>query len=356
MIIIFTSVENGGIAQFTVKIFEVIHELGYEVRCFLPNSKHVFIPDELKDYCVFYDKFKVINMYNSKLASLKKQILKYDPEIIWYCDNGIISNQVCMNIKNVKQLLTIHDINFHPSYSRSIKNTLKEIYQKYVTSCAIKKANRVIMLSKYSKQLFDDRYSKYAMKDVLLNLGAHIPNCKMHPLKEINGIKDYYMFFGRIDRYKGVGTLIKAYNDYNSQSHKLVIAGAGQLTLEEKDLIDKNSNIILINRFIEDEEMLYLFNNARVLFLPYIEASQSGVIPISYHYGIPVVVSNVKGLTQVVENNKTGVICSSQRDFTDAMILFDDEQILNNYKSNSIMYSSTYLDWNKNIKSIFDSI
>jgi hypothetical protein len=40
--------------------------------------------------------------------------------------------------------------------------------------------------------------------------------------------------------------------------------------------------------------MLYLIRNALTVVLPYIEASQSGVTPIAYHFGVPVITSNVR--------------------------------------------------------------
>ena len=162
------------------------------------------------------------------------------------------------------------------------------------------------------------------------------------------------MFFGRIDSYKGLYTLLKAFNAYRSSEHKLVIAGTGMLTDDEKALVSNNENIILINRFIEDEEMIYLFKNARSLILPYIEASQSGIIPIAYSFGIPVIVSDVKGLTQYVENRVTGIICNSETDYTEAMEMFESDSLLAQYKKNCEVYYSKVFEWNRNFKRLFE--
>ena len=353
MIVIFTSVENGGIAQFTVKVLEVLNELGYECVCFMPSSKHIFIPEKYEKSIELYNKFKVLSSRNNAVTEIKERIYKYNPNEIFYCDNGIISDQICTSISGINQWLTIHDVNFHPSYSSSLKKNLQDLFHYFCTSKAIKKANRIVLLSPYSKALFDNKY-RFAKKSVLLNLGAHVPNCSSQPLAELGDVADYFMFFGRIDRYKGLYTLLKAYNAYKYSGHKLVIAGSGVLTDEEKDLVSNNKNIILINRFIEDEEMIYLFKNARSLILPYIEASQSGIIPIAYSFGIPVIVSDVKGLTQYVDDRATGIICNSESDYKEAMEIIESDSLLAQYKENCVTYYSKVFDWNNNFIRLFE--
>ena len=50
------------------------------------------------------------------------------------------------------------------------------------------------------------------------------------------------------------------------------------------------------------------FSACDVVALPYKSASQSGIIPIAYHFNKPVVATNVGGLPDMVSNNKTGII------------------------------------------------
>ena len=44
------------------------------------------------------------------------------------------------------------------------------------------------------------------------------------------------------------------------------------------------------------------------MVLPYIEASQSGVIPIAYHFGKPVIATEVGGLPDMVDHGRTGYL------------------------------------------------
>lgn len=112
----------------------------------------------------------------------------------------------------------------------------------------------------------------------------------------------------------------------------------------------------LINRYIRDEEMLWLFHHARSVVLPYIEATQSGVIPIAYKFGVPVIVSNVDGLTQFVEDEKTGFVCESEIDYLAALKKLENDNIRSAMSEAAIEYHLSNMDWKKNILSVLDAI
>ena len=115
------------------------------------------------------------------------------------------------------------------------------------------------------------------------------------------------LFFGRIQPYKGLHVLCRAVRDIlHDTPVRLVVAGKGPIDSEWMTWLKENA--ILINRFIEDEEIPTIFSACHVVVLPYLSATQSGVIPLAYHYGKPVVVTAVGALPEVVEDGKTGYI------------------------------------------------
>ena len=75
--------------------------------------------------------------------------------------------------------------------------------------------------------------------------------------------------------------------------------------INESNYKDK---IIWIEDFISDEDINIYFSAADVVVLPYRSSSQSGIIPLSYHYNRPVITSNLESLIEVVEDKKTGII------------------------------------------------
>ena len=65
---------------------------------------------------------------------------------------------------------------------------------------------------------------------------------------------------------------------------------------------------IVDNEFISEDRVADYFRRASVVVLPYIEASQSGVIPMAYSAAKPVVATSVGGLPEMVEDGSTGYL------------------------------------------------
>jgi glycosyltransferase involved in cell wall biosynthesis len=64
----------------------------------------------------------------------------------------------------------------------------------------------------------------------------------------------------------------------------------------------------IINRYITQKDIPRLFQQSSLVVLPYVEASQSAVIPVAYAFGRPVVASKVGGLPEVVDHGQTGLL------------------------------------------------
>jgi glycosyltransferase involved in cell wall biosynthesis len=67
-------------------------------------------------------------------------------------------------------------------------------------------------------------------------------------------------------------------------------------------------NFIIYNEWISQEQCEELFARASVVALPYIEATQSGIVPTAYAYAKPVVATEVGGLPSQVDHGRTGFL------------------------------------------------
>jgi glycosyltransferase involved in cell wall biosynthesis len=94
----------------------------------------------------------------------------------------------------------------------------------------------------------------------------------------------------------------------NNLKLQLKIAGSGKISSIEYHLIEQlGQRVELINRIIEDEELEAVFDDIDIVILPYIDASQSGVIMLSYSFAKPVIATDVGGMPEQVTSD-TGIL------------------------------------------------
>jgi glycosyltransferase involved in cell wall biosynthesis len=76
------------------------------------------------------------------------------------------------------------------------------------------------------------------------------------------------------------------------------------------------------NRYIPDEEAAQLFIDADIVVLPYVEASQSGVLAIANAFGKAVIVTDVGELGRVVVDGVSGLVVppADERSLADAIL------------------------------------
>jgi alpha-maltose-1-phosphate synthase len=145
---------------------------------------------------------------------------------------------------------------------------------------------------------------------------------------------EYVLLFGKIKPYKGVEILLEAARMVRKKlgnKFRVLIAGKGNRSYLDTMLrIDDLEYIQIQNRYIPDFEIPKLFKNAKFLVLPYIDASQSGVVSLAYTFSKPVIVSNVGSIAEYVEPGITGLIFESGD--TEQLSNYIEELVLNNDK------------------------
>lgn len=129
------------------------------------------------------------------------------------------------------------------------------------------------------------------------------------------------LFFGRIRPYKGLEYLVEAFKQIvaTDPSYRLIIAGEHKKGSEEYSaeiealIKDGVASGVIIPRmeFIPDAETEVYFKAADILALPYKEIFQSGVLFLSYSFGLPVVATEVGSFDEGVIEGKTGFVCKA---------------------------------------------
>jgi glycosyltransferase involved in cell wall biosynthesis len=127
-----------------------------------------------------------------------------------------------------------------------------------------------------------------------------------------------FLFFGRIEPYKGLEVLLQAAPAVFHQvpDWRLVVAGEGDLSAY-RALLD-HPNVTVVNRYLADEELSGWLQRAGILVLPYTEASQSAVITSAFAYGKPVIAADAGSIAEVLEPGVNGLLFPVQN--VDALV------------------------------------
>jgi glycosyltransferase involved in cell wall biosynthesis len=120
------------------------------------------------------------------------------------------------------------------------------------------------------------------------------------------------LFFGLIREYKGVLTLIDAFERMEVDSTLLLIVG--EIWDQKREILQaiekspKKENIRLIGRFVDDSEISTIYSAADVLAMPYTRASQSAVGSVAMDFGVPITAFAVGGLTDSLADYTNGFL------------------------------------------------
>ncbi|HTY36181.1 MAG TPA: glycosyltransferase [Bacteroidota bacterium] len=121
------------------------------------------------------------------------------------------------------------------------------------------------------------------------------------------------LFFGYVRRYKGLHILLDAMPAIlKSMKVKLLVVGEfyGDEDKYRQQIAAHGiqNDVIIHSDYVPNEEVSQYFSAADVVVLPYVSATQSGIVQIAYQFDKPVIATDVGGLAEVVLNDRTGFI------------------------------------------------
>ncbi|MGA2515974.1 MAG: glycosyltransferase family 4 protein [Thermodesulfobacteriota bacterium] len=169
------------------------------------------------------------------------------------------------------------------------------------------------------------------------------------------------LFFGNIAPYKGLEYVIDAIERLRNKddTFRLIIAGRikdCQPYWERLQRIVENHNlsnyIIRKIEYIPDEEVEVLFKSSDVLMLPYKFIYQSGVLFLSYSFGLPVIATDVGSLREEIVEGETGFICKPEdpQDLSEKIDLYFKSELFKNLEKNRkiiMEYANERYSWDK---------
>jgi glycosyltransferase involved in cell wall biosynthesis len=167
------------------------------------------------------------------------------------------------------------------------------------------------------------------------------------------------LFFGQIDKYKGVETLVEAAALYVKKDPSMLLLIAGKPKRQSEYMsnikmqLAKNipvKNVALRLEFIPLDEVETYFSAADCLVLPYKKIYQSGVIFLAYRFGLPIIATDVGSFREDVIDGDTGFICKpdNPEDMAAKLKIYFDSHLFHKQKqtrAHIIKYAEQKYSW-----------
>ena len=241
----------------------------------------------------------------------------------------------------------------------------KRIGDKLLTSWYVKKSNGFITLSKsvlkqlesFEKKGKPKMYSPHPLYD---NFGDKISRDDALKALKLSPEYRYILFFGFIRDYKGLDILLQAmgHSLLSDLPVKLIVAGefysSDQPYYKILRELGLGNRVILHTQFIPNDKVAQYFCASDLVVQPYKDASQSGVTQVAYHFDVPMIVSNVGALPEMVPNNIAGLVVKPEPDkVARAIHRFFDKNMAEELKKGLLTQKDRF-SWSRLTQAVFD--
>lgn len=241
-----------------------------------------------------YEQRKETSLKNTsswiKLLSTNKSILQADLTILesfslaadWY---------LLLKLRNKKIYYILHD---------PVPHTGEKQWREVLSGICYKYVNKFLLYSSFSTELFNSHFPQYVGKTITLQTPIYT-NLKIPVQTKVSSPQKKVLFFGRISPYKGVDLFYAAAEQLSKEFNDVLFIIAGKSIIGySPQFLDHNSNlnIQILNRFIDLNTLSELMTDSSFCVLPYLDATQSGVVMTAYAYDLPVLVSDCPGLLE----------------------------------------------------------
>lgn len=229
-------------------------------------------------------------------------------------------------------VVTVHDVE---SFNKTNAKGFTKFFYCHV--------DKIIVHNKISYNVLCEsvKLYKYAQKIInnthIIHHGSYIGMLydKMNKVaaKQSFGINQdcfTFLFFGQIKQVKGLDILLQSLAKVvkNNTNNKVKLIIAGKVWKDDfsiyQNIIDDNNlsdYIILEVKYIRDDDVVKYYSAADCIVLPYKKIFQSGVLLMAQSYKIPILVSDLPGMMEIVQDGENGFVFHSDdyKDLADKM-------------------------------------
>lgn len=230
------------------------------------------------------------------LFRLRKFVMAHEDDIFVYLTYG---NAIDLHFMRIIAKAPNHIIDIHEGIAQNIDDNQKIL--KYFTDIYGSKIKNVISHSGrtdeflsnigFKGQKFKVPHFKYVFQKNYdrKNISNDLLTC-------IDPTRINLLFFGNLNKSKGVDIFIEAFNRLKndvSDRFNVIIAGKDFDGSVWEVKPDKDKRVHIFARHINDDELRYLYQSVDYLCLPYRKTSQSGILEMAFYFKTPIIATNL---------------------------------------------------------------
>ena len=315
---------KGGIAHYTDLLCRALREDGNEVQLYsfkfqYPKLLYKKPQKDMKssgfgtndaDFCIH-----TLNPFNwIKVAG---RIKKQKPELIilqwWHPYFAPCFWSICKLLRREKILFVCHNVFPHERFP------LDRLLTKWTLGCGRyfitqSKMDARDLLSVKHDAVY--RVTPHPTYGVFCKQGMSMSKAR-EQLKIDQGQR-VLLFFGFVRKYKGLQYLLEAMKLLKEKDFKVQLWVVGDFGEDKDEYVEQirrfeiEDQVQMVEGYVPDDEVEKYFAASDLVVLPYLSATQSGIVQIAFGFEKPVLVTEVGGLPDVVTNGKTGYVVEPQ--------------------------------------------
>lgn len=292
--------DNSGIGTYLKNVIpSIISQSQHHIFYVLVNKKYL---DSLN--LTQFQNTNIIPLESSiysigEQMELLKKIPK-DSELLWVPHYNIPV------LYNGKLMVTIHDV-FHIAMPEYTSGILKKLYAKYMFKKVSNKADKVITVSKFTMNEFNQHVKGSKISDIIPIYNGIDDSWRNIQVKHVNLEKPYFIYVGNVKPHKNLISLLKAFEKIKDLiPHKLLIVGKKEgFITGDKVVIEYAESMgdrVEFTGHVDDYTLQKYVKEATAMVFPSLYEG-FGLPPLeAMSCGCPVIVSDTASIPEICQN------------------------------------------------------